>query len=675
MWNTRLKALAPAFILMLIAFTLLAYAPRSAGAADPTTLLIGSGIYDITGTPAEQGMMGYAMLDQRTSGIHTRQRSRAFVVAEPQPDGKRVVFVSTDLCMLTQAVKQKVVERLKARYGATYTEANILLSATHTHSGPGGYSHYALYNITTLGFSPQNFEVTVNGIYQSIVRAHDNLAPGTISITAGDLLDASVNRSPEAYAMNSPAERAMYPYDTDKRMTVLKFKHATGQEIGMISWFALHPTSMTNSNRLISGDSKGYAAYLFEKAKGTDYRASTTFVAAFAQSNEGDVSPCPNSYRGGVCPGNSGPYNEFDGSALVGKKQFDKALELYNQNGALLPGRVDYRHTYVNLAGLPIAPRFTDGVARAGCVAAIGVSFAAGAEDGPSNLPWIEEGMKYQSLIRTEDNVCHAPKPILLATGRMQPYPWTPEVLPVQIISIGSLALVAVPAEFTTMAGRRLRQTVATQLAPAGIDQVVIAGLSNSYAGYVTTPEEYQAQQYEGASTHFGPWTLPAFQQEFEKLAIAMRTGTTVPAGPTPRDLTCCQTSLQTGVVFDDVPLGKQFGSIDVDAAATYVRGQTARAVFWGAHPNNNLMTQSSYLQVQRLVNGAWTTVANDWDPETKYFWERNGIAYSKVTVEWAIPADAPAGTYRITHSGHYKYFWTGAIRPYSGVSRTFTVQ
>ena len=31
------------------------------------------------------------------------------------------------------------------------------------------------------------------------------------------------------------------------------------------SWFAVHCTSMNNTNNLISGDNKGYASYLMEK--------------------------------------------------------------------------------------------------------------------------------------------------------------------------------------------------------------------------------------------------------------------------------------------------------------------------------------------------------------------------------------------------------------------------
>ena len=38
-----------------------------------------------------------------------------------------------------------------------------------------------------------------------------------------------------------------------------------GKGIGMLDWFAVHCTSMNNTNTLISGDNKGYASYLMEE--------------------------------------------------------------------------------------------------------------------------------------------------------------------------------------------------------------------------------------------------------------------------------------------------------------------------------------------------------------------------------------------------------------------------
>lgn len=255
-----------------------------------------------------------------------------------------------------------------------------------------------------------------------------------------------------------------------------------------------------------------------------------------------------------------------------------------------------------------------------------------------------------------------------------------PEVLPLQILTIGNLALVAVPFEMTTMAGRRLRQSVATELTSMGIDTVVVAGLANAYAGYVATREEYAAQHYEGASTHFGPWTLSALRQEFARLGSAMANNEDdVEPGPQPRDLSCCQNSLITGIVFDDKPLFKSFGSVHVDAKTSYSRGQTVAVTYWAGHPRNNLKTQGTYLEVQRLANGSWTTVARDSDWSTKYGWRRNlcfpTFACSHVTVEWTIPDDATPGRYRIRHHGHWKSGFGGSINPYTGTSRTFTIQ
>lgn len=79
-----------------------------------SSYLIGLGSYDITGPAADVNMMGYANVEQVTSGVHFRLRSRAFIVAEPQ--GNRVVFVNLDACMASQIVTLKVLERLKARY-------------------------------------------------------------------------------------------------------------------------------------------------------------------------------------------------------------------------------------------------------------------------------------------------------------------------------------------------------------------------------------------------------------------------------------------------------------------------------------------------------------------------------------------------------------------------------
>ena len=199
----------------LIPAVLLAYT----GAVEAADFQIGRGIHDITGPAAEVGMLGYAELAQISSGIHTRLHARAFIIAENDDSNQRVVMVSADLGMLTQSVKQGVIAQLKQKYGDLYQDANVMLSPTHTHSGPGGLSHYALTNLTSLGYIEQNYQVVVSGIVAAIEQAHQELSPGEISINQGELYNVSVNRSDEAYQANPVAEKSQYNDNVDHNMT------------------------------------------------------------------------------------------------------------------------------------------------------------------------------------------------------------------------------------------------------------------------------------------------------------------------------------------------------------------------------------------------------------------------------------------------------------------------
>ncbi|KAG0620919.1 hypothetical protein M758_4G254800 [Ceratodon purpureus] len=254
------------YILVLLIFVGSALVPQLVSATGPSDYLIGVGSYDITGPAADVNMMGYANPTQNAAGIHIRLRARVFIVAEPSTnmDGNRVVFVNLDACMASMAVTLRVLSRLKERYGNLYTEKNVAISGTHTHSGPGGFLQYVLYLVTSIGFVRQSFDALADGIELAIVQAHDNLRPGSIYFNKGEVLGANINRSPSAYLNNPPDERAKYKYDVDKDMSLLKFVDAEWGPVGSFSWFPVHGTSMNRTNQLISGDNKGAAARFME---------------------------------------------------------------------------------------------------------------------------------------------------------------------------------------------------------------------------------------------------------------------------------------------------------------------------------------------------------------------------------------------------------------------------
>nr|WP_042180318.1 neutral/alkaline ceramidase [Kibdelosporangium sp. MJ126-NF4]CEL14327.1 FIG01123778: hypothetical protein [Kibdelosporangium sp. MJ126-NF4]CTQ88694.1 FIG01123778: hypothetical protein [Kibdelosporangium sp. MJ126-NF4] len=643
--------------------------------AAPEPYLVGRGISDVTGPAAENGMMGYSKFDQKTTGIHQRQRSRAFVVVD-RASAKRVVYVNADLAMIFRAVQEAVLAKLKPRYGDLYTRENVLLSATHTHAGPGGFSHNLAYNLSILGLQPQTLNAIADGIVESIVEAHDDLKPGSLSLGRGELTNASVNRSKVAFDANAAADKAAFPNAIDPAMTVLRLRQG-GTDVGAINWFATHNTSMTNENTLISPDNKGYAAYQWEHDdKGVRYLDDKPgFVAAFPNTNAGDMSPNLN-----LKPGSGPTEDEVENTRIIGERQNRRAQQISGGPQATISGPVDYRMRFVDMGNVAVDGRYTpDGKPAGTCSGVVGASTMAGSvEDGPA-LPGFSEGMQsplkklfepLQMDVPQWLRDCQFPKASLVPTGLIGA---TPNVLPVQIVKIGQLHLVAVPGEVTIVAGLRIRRSVARELG-VPLENVLIQGYANDYSQYVTTPEEYDLQQYEGGSTLFGRNTTPAYQQEFGKLAASMKAGTALSSGPVPGKPPFTDINLQTGVVFDDKNPTHSFGQVLTQPSPSYQRGQPATAVFVTGHPKNNLHRNGTFLEVQRLVNGTWTRHADDGDWSTRYEWKRVGIANSEATITWIIPAGTPAGTYRIVHNGDWKSGWTGAITSFTATTTTFTV-
>ncbi|MGW7055100.1 neutral/alkaline ceramidase [Streptomyces sp. NPDC054887] len=651
----------------------------SAVPADGAGYLVGRGLADATGEVAEVGMMGYGRFDQQAAGLHTRLRARAFVVAD-RASGRRVMLIVADSPMIFSSVHQAVLRRLAERYGGLYTEQNVLITATHTHAGPGGYSHHLLYNTTTFGFHRKTFEAVADGLFEAAQRAHDDLAPSELVLSHSSLTGASVNRSPAAFARNPKAERDHFPDAVDPLTTLLRVERA-GRAVGAVNWFPVHSTSMSGDSRLISADNKGYAAYHWEReVHDVDYLAggSPAFVSAFAQTNSGDMSPNLD-LKPPTTP------EDFERARASGLRQYQAAAAQLERPGVRLSGPVDSRLVYVDLSDVTVRPEFTgDGHTHRTSKPCVGASMAAGSmEDGPA-FPGFQEGENpfwdaiSDSIVYTvspELAQAQAPKDVVVPLGEMnRVYPWVQERVPVMLVRIGRLYLIGIPGEVTICAGLRLRRTVAA-IVGAPLDDVLVAGYANAYFHYVTTPEEYDAQHYEGGSTLFGRWQLPALQQTAAALATSLRDGTHLSPGPGAPDLSATVLALQPGVVLDAPPIFRKFGDVLVPARETYRAGERVEVVFAGAHPGNDLHRGHTFLKVQRQEpGGAWYTVADDGDWATRFHWKRDGLAASRVTVTWDIPPGAVPGSHRIVYHGDSRSI-TGAITPFTGTSPTFTVR
>jgi len=634
---------------------------------------------DITGPIVDVQLSGFVRSTQIANGIQTRLSARAFIFGELD-QSRRLVFVVTELLGSSHEVRLSVVDNLRAKYGDLYSLDNVIVSATHTHSAPDGYSHGS-------SFSEEFFDAVVSGITEAIDRAHQNLKPGHILIGEQEVEGGGAQRSLPAYMQNPAEERARYEHDTDRNMTLLKLVQEDGA-VSVLNWFAVHPTSLTYDNKFVSGDHKAFAALEMERR--LTQSSETPFVAAFANANCGDVTSNLNL-------DNTGPgTDDLDSARIIGERQLDAAMALFDSVSEPLSGPIDVRLTAVDMEDVEVSDAFTGEGPQRTCPAAQGYAFGAGStEDGGGN-PIFTEGMVEQdegidALVQAALGTsppsdallaCHSPKPILF-TGSRDP-------APIGVATIGQLALVFLPGEITTMAGRRMRDTVRAVLGDRS-KHAVIAAYSNDYTGYITTPEEYDTQQYEGGHTIFGRWTLPAYQQEIDRVSRALATGTAVTDGADQGDLRGMVSSGVLGNDFDAPPAGASFGDIVDAPQASYAQGDTVSVSFWTGHPGNAL--RKTYIEIQRRDGDEWRTIAteNDWFARAR--WTQASRVFPPldpfdpfatppppsteaftVLVIWEIRPSTEIGTYRVLFHGSERSEASAEARLFTAESPTFEV-
>jgi neutral ceramidase len=626
------------------------------------------------------------------------------------------------------------------------------VSATHSHATPSNNSWRTLYNAFNgvVGFDEVNYKIVVNGIVDAIKKAHAAKKPGHIKFARGPVESGAYNRSLAAYSANSDANK--YAKDVDDMMTVLRLEGADGSEVGMLNWFAVHGTSVNIYNRRVHGDNKGWASYEFERRKGGGFVAA---FSQGAEGDVTPNHPDPTDRtKPFLRPSDLDPsLNNMDDVVIEGAPQLNAAWELYQGATTLIRGGVEYRHSHRDFNAIEVDPQYVTGKKPwddtkhvTTCVAVIGGALLGGDEEGSpvdniakegqikntytfENGTWVQHEYNLNqiqppsgtvfgtiatilgviwplaefALKSNQYDACQKEKFVLLPVGKVDDFwfpapkiPFIDNIIPLQIATIGDLGIIATPFELTTMVGRHIKETVEGPLKGLGIpgtDRLVIAGLANSYAHYMTTREEYAEQNYEGSSNQFGPFAEAAILQELDRIATDLAGGRPSDPGPTPPDLSDKQlirTPLSAhGVVTDS----GEFGKILSAPQASYNRTRDTVVVrFQAAHPQtildrklagelNKYYEPESYtfLEVQRQTQNGWVTVYTDRDPYTSLDWKRTGgdlSGTSEATITWQLHNET-AGTYRIVYNGLAKKSFINISPTYvkfTGVSPEFTV-
>lgn len=95
-------------------------------------------------------------------------------------------------------------------------------------------------------------------------------------------------------------------------MTLLRFQRASdGKDVGVLTWHAVHATSLLGNNTHAAGDNKGLAAWMLENELGEGDNVADGFVAGFSQANHADTSP---NVLGAWCDDGSGEECDFQKS-------------------------------------------------------------------------------------------------------------------------------------------------------------------------------------------------------------------------------------------------------------------------------------------------------------------------------------------------------------------------
>jgi neutral ceramidase len=466
--------------------------------------LAGAGKQDITPPPGFP-MGGYSIAGRFSRGHWMRLYARAFYFQGAS--GESVTLVSCDLFAVPRGLHARVAHALSAE---GVTPDGLILAATHTHQGPGNYMSSALYNgfaSPSSGFSEELFEFLVQRVAEAvrlaIANARESAGPVSLVVKSGRIEHLVRNRAFEAFQRNPDgaavigAAASVAPAGcsvncdryraVDPTVIVLEVWRGEAQDAKLVAalvFFAVHPTSMSNHFGLYTPDLVGYAMRRLER----EYSA-TKLVAGFFNGAEGDVSP------------------DWEKRDVVEVRALGRAFANGIQTMLAEPGGTPDSRPIVQ-ARLKAVPRseFCHGVEPL-----FGVASFGGAADGYTALHGLgwrrgpnsvreKNGIPGQGQKQPALDTKWLPR---FGATRMVGSPESyPREVPVSVARLGPLWIAGVPVEMTTTAGRRLRQRLQ---ADTGAGTVALIGLANEYLSYAATAEEYELQDYEGASTIFGP--------------------------------------------------------------------------------------------------------------------------------------------------------------------------
>ena len=651
-----------------------AAAPAPAPAAGLTA---GVGKADITPRTGYY-LGGWTRADRTSHGQHTRLFSRAMVLEQ---GGSKVALAQVDLFMIPGGMVRHIGERL-ADIGLS--ERTILISASHTHSGPGGYANFPTLNTTaptletvTDPFSfaalfnppaadPQLYRFLTEQIAAAIRRADADRGPAAAGWGSSRLLGITENRSLEAHLANHGIEREYgegrveqdpggYEHTIDPDVNVLRVDKLVRETVRRKAARKRRSTRQRRRRGRRGGSPPAFTGRVTTRTRRVPIGAWSTFAnhgtvtwSTFefynADHNASAMRVFEEEVRArGRVPASQevmnvyGNSDEGDMSAglmrqgpaasdYVGRVEAAAMLEAWEDAGKQLSpaAAVDVRWTRICFCGQETEGGAVDDRPE------VGVPFLTGSEEGRGPLndvtPEHFEGRR-------------APVPAGPQGHKIYPpgVSSVPRVVPLLAVRVGPRLIVSVPGEATKEAGARIRADVERAVAGSGIERVVVSGLANEFILYFTTPEEYARQHYEGGNTHFGTYSANLLKGELARLAGTLARGE--PAPPA-FDFDPTNGVRPDGPAFGD---GAASGAVTAEPAASYPRLTRAEVSWQGGPQGLDRPVDRPFVTTERREGSRW--VRADDDLGLAMLWEVDDEGRHRA--RWEIPLNAPLGTYR----------------------------
>jgi neutral ceramidase len=205
---------------------------EAAGGAGPLRAGAAAVPFDL---PAGAPIAGFARWSYASEGMRDPVGARAVVLAVP---GCKVALASAEVLLVPEALEAAVRARV-----TDLGLDGLVVAATHTHAGPGGFwEHGFAERLGTGPYDPRVRDLVAGAVAQAIRRADAALAPAGVSVSRGAAADLARSRSGGA---------------SDGRLTVVRVDGERGAPVAELAVFAAHPTILGRENRRISGDWPG----------------------------------------------------------------------------------------------------------------------------------------------------------------------------------------------------------------------------------------------------------------------------------------------------------------------------------------------------------------------------------------------------------------------------------